>query len=172
MVKETKNEKGIIMANATEIKIRFYNDIYSLKFTEVEEGNLYLFGEELGPKVVIKTSSIEDAYEEYITEYLPTCDRPWEGYGIYSEKVYNRYCELIRSNSAYHANKFLQRYKALFDKNDRIIQIDFNDKYICMNEPLPLIEGFDYDAGGEIKDISEYLWINIYDKTLKQWIRA
>jgi len=156
--------------NATEIKIRFYNEIYSLKFTEIEEGNLYLFGEEFGPRVVIKTSSIEDAYEEYITEYLIPCDRAWEAYGIYSEKIYNRYCELLRSNSAYHANKFLQRYKALYDKKERIVQIDFNA--ICMNEWLPLIEGFDYDAGGEIKDISEYLWVNIYDKTLKQWIRA
>jgi hypothetical protein len=77
---------------------------------------------------------------------------------------------LLRSNSAYHANKFLQRYKALYDKKERIVQIDFND--IDMNEWLPLIEGFDYDGGGEIKDISEYLWVNIYDKTLKEWVRA
>ncbi len=160
------------MANAIEIKIRFYNDIYSLKFTEVEEGNLYLFGEELGPKVMIKTSSIEDAYEEYITEYLSPCDRPWEAYGIYSEKVYNRYCELLRSNSPYHANLFLKRYKALYDKEGSRVQVDFNDKSICMNEWLPLIEGFDYDAGGDIKDISEYLWVNIYDKILKKWVRA
>jgi hypothetical protein len=157
--------------NATQIKIRFYNEIYSLKFTDVEEGNLYLFGEELGPTVIIKTSSIEDAYEEYITEYLVPCDRPWEAYGIYSEKIYNRYCELLGSNS-YQANKFLQRYKALYDKKECIIQVDFNDKSICMNEHLPLIEGYDYDGGGEIKDISEYLWVNIYDKTLKEWVRA
>ena len=170
MVKETKNEKGIIMANATEIKIRFYNDIESLKFTEVEQdGNLYLFGEEFGPKIIIKTRSLEDAYEEYVTECIPTCDRPWEAYGIYSEKVYNRYCELI-SNSPMYANLFLKRYKALYDKDDRIIQIDFNDIY--MNEWLPLIEGFDYDAGGDIKDISEYLWVNMYDKKTRQWIKA
>jgi hypothetical protein len=41
-----------------------------------------------------------------------------------------------------------------------------------MNEPLPLIEGFDYDGGGEIKDISEYLWVNIYDKKTKEWVMA
>jgi hypothetical protein len=158
---------------ATKIRIRFYNDIESVKFTEIEEdGTLYLFGEEFGPKVVIKTSDLEDAYEEYITEYLIPWDRPWESYGIYKETVYNRYCELLRSNSAYHANKFLQRYKALFDKDDRIIEIDFNDKSISMNEPLPLIEGFDYDGGGEIKDISEYLWVNIYDKKTKEWVMA
>ena len=155
--------------DATESKIRFYNDIESVKFTEVEEGNLYLFGEELGPKIVIKTRSLEDAYEEYVTECIPTYDRPWEAYGIYSEKVYNRYCELI-SNSPMYANLFLKRYKALYDKDDRIIQIDFND--IRMDEWLPLIEGFDYDGGGEIKDISEYLWVNIYNRTLKQWVRA
>jgi hypothetical protein len=157
--------------DTARINIKPYNDyhVYSVRFTEIQEGNLYLFGEELGPKVVIKTSDLEDAYEEYITEYLPTYDRTWEAYGIYSEKIYNRYCELLKSNS-YRANKFLQRYKTLFDKDDRIIQIDFND--ICMNEPLPLIEGYDYDAGGEIKDISEYLWVNIYDKTLKEWVRA
>jgi hypothetical protein len=155
---------------ATKIRIRFYNDIESVKFTEIEEdGTLYLFGEEFGPKVVIKTSDLEDAYEEYITEYLIPWDRPWESYGIYKETVYNRYCE---SNSAYHANKFLQRYKALFDKDDRIIEIDFNNKSISMNEPLPLIEGFDYDGGGEIKDISEYLWVNIYDKKTKEWVMA
>jgi hypothetical protein len=141
-----------------------------VRFTEVQEGNLYLFGEEFGPKVVIKTSDLDDAYIEYITEYLNPWDRPWEAYGIYTEKVYDRYCELLRSNSAYHANKFLQRYKALYDKKERIVQIDFNDIY--MNEWLPLIEGFDYDGGGEIKDISEYLWVNIYDKTLKEWVRA
>jgi hypothetical protein len=141
-----------------------------VRFTEVQEGNLYLFGEEFGPKVVIKTSDLDDAYIEYITEYLNPWDRPWEAYGIYTEKVYDRYCELLRSNSAYHANKFLQRYKALYDKKERIVQIDFND--IDMNEWLPLIEGFDYDGGGEIKDISEYLWVNIYDKTLKEWVRA
>ena len=156
---------------ATKIRIRFYNDIESVKFTEIEEdGTLYLFGEEFGPKVVIKTSDLEDAYEEYITEYLIPWDRPWESYGIYKETVYNRYCELLRSNSAYHANKFLQRYKALYDKKERIVQIDFND--IDMNEWLPLIEGFDYDGGGEIKDISEYLWVNIYDKKTKEWVMA
>jgi hypothetical protein len=172
MVKE--NEKGLktMDNNATQIKIRFYNEIYSLKFTEVEEGNLYLFGEEFGPTVIIKTSSIEDAYEEYITEYLVPCDRAWEAYGIYKETVYNRYCDLLRSNSAYHANLFLKRYKALYDKKERIIQIDLSLKSICMREPLPLIEGYDYDAGGEIKNISEYLWVNVYDKTLKKWLRA
>ena len=121
---------------------------------------------------MIKTSDIEDAYEEYITEYLVPCDRAWEAYGIYKETVYNRYCDLLRSNSAYHANLFLKRYKALYDKKERIIQIDFNDKSICMREPLPLIEGYDYAAGGEIKNISEYLWVNVYDKTLKKWLRA
>lgn len=158
--------------DTARINIKPYNDyhVYSVRFTEVQEGNLYLFGEEFGPKVVIKTSDLDDAYIEYITEYLNPWDRPWEAYGIYTEKVYDRYCELLRSNSAYHANKFLQRYKALYDKKERIVQIDFNDIY--MNEWLPLIEGFDYDGGGEIKDISEYLWVNIYDKTLKEWVRA
>lgn len=157
--------------NATKIRIRFYNNIESVKFTEVEEdGNLYLFGEEFGPKIIIKTRSLEDAYEEYVTECIPTCDRPWEAYGIYSEKVYNRYAELLMWYSAYHANLFLKRYKALYDKDDRIIEIDFND--ICMNEWLPLVQGFDYDAGGDIKDISEYLWVNMYDKKTKQWVRA
>ncbi len=158
--------------DTARINIKPYNDyhVYSVRFTEVQEGNLYLFGEEFGPKVVIKTSDLDDAYIEYITEYLNPWDRPWEAYGIYTEKVYDRYCELLRSNSAYHANKFLQRYKALYDKKERIVQIDFND--IDMNEWLPLIEGFDYDGGGEIKDISEYLWVNIYDKTLKEWVRA
>jgi hypothetical protein len=156
----------------TRINIKPYDDyyVYSVRFTEVQEGNLYLFGEELGPKVVIKTSSIEDAYEEYITEYLISFDCPWEACGIYSEKLYNRYCDLLRSKSAYHANKFLQRCKNLFDKDDLIIQIDFND--ICMNEPLPLIEGYDYDGGGEIKNVSPYLWVKVYDKTLKEWVRA
>jgi hypothetical protein len=160
--------------DTARMNIKPYNDyhVYSVRFTEVTYGNLYLFGEELGPTVVIKTFSIEDAYEEYITEYLPTYDRTWEAYGIYSEKIYNRYCELLGSNSAYHANKFLKRYKALYDKKECIIQVDFNDKSICMNEPLPLIEGFDYDGGGEIKNVSPYLWVNVYDKTLKEWVRA
>jgi hypothetical protein len=167
MVKE--NEKGLKTMNTTKIRVKFdyysHTDICLVDF--IDEGfiNLYMFGHEFGPTVVIKADHLEEAYEIFL-DYLPEVSEAeiHDAYGISDRKVYDRYCELHREDP-YKANQFLQRCKSLLGVSvDGKIPDNGDFVYECNNYQIA--------PNGGIKYVSDYVWMNVYDKKTKEWLMA
>lgn len=158
--------------NATKkIRVKFdyysHTDICLVDF--IDEGffnsNLYMFGHEFGPAIVIKADYLDYAYDTYL-DHLPEVSEGeiHEAYGISDRKVYDRYCELHREDP-YKANQFLQRCKSLLGVSvDGEIPDNGDFVYECNNYQIA--------PNGGIKYVSDYVWMNVYDKKTKKWVRV
>lgn len=156
--------------NATQIQIRvkfnyYDNNICLVDF--IDEGSynsdLYMFGHEFGPTVVIKADNLDYAYDTFL-DYLPEIlEEIHEAYGISDRKLYDRYCS-IHKKDPYKANMFLKRCKSLLGSTvEGEIPNNDNFLYECNNYQIA--------PSGGIKYISDYIWICVYDKILKDWVR-
>ena len=124
-----------------------------------------MFGHEFGPTLVVRADYLHYAYDTYL-DHLPEVpeEEIHNAYGIRNRKVYDRYYGLYREDPC-KANKFLQRCKSLLGVSVDG-QIPDNGDFIYE------VENYQIASNGDIKYVSNYVWVMSFDKISKKWVRA